>query len=433
MTLSPALPDEVIARLLRDPVLPQQFAAICDTGGRRAGTPSERAALDLVRRMGRDATGQAAQVLPAPYDGWEATHAALHLLEDGGRIPLPCLPLLRSAPTPPGGIEAEVVPVGRGTPEEFAALDRELRGRFALVRHEYMFAAGHIHRRRKYAAALAAGAAGFLIAGPLPAAAVAGSSGRRREAGIPAFGITPEAAARLSPVNTPARLHAGLLTREFAVETETLLFDLPGREVGWVVLSAHVDGHDPAESAMDNASGVAVALAVARALAPHAAGFRRGLRLALFSAEEWALTGSRAYVEGLTPAERDGIALNVNLDSVAGAAGLTALCSGFPALGAWVRQVSAASGLPAGVHLPPMENSDHANFAAHGIPALRLVAGFDEPTSNLRHVLTAADTRDKVGEGELRLAAMSAAALTWAALTAPSCEMVGLRRIRRSA
>lgn len=433
MTLGLALPDEVTARLLRDPVLPEQFAAICNTGGRRAGTPSERAALDLIRSMGRDATGQPAQVLPVSYDGWEATHAALHLLDGGRRVPLPCLPLLRSAPAPPGGIEAEVVPVGRGTPEEFAALGRELHGRFALVRHEYMFAAGHVHRRRKYAAAVAAGATGFLIAGPLPAAAVAGSSGRRQEAGIPAFGITPEAAARLSPTGAPARLHAGLLTREFAAGTETLLFDLPGPEAGWVVLSAHLDGHDPAESAMDNASGVAVALAVTRALAPHAAKFRRGLRLALFSAEEWALTGSQAYVEGLTPAERDGIALNVNLDSVAGAAGLTALCSGFPALGAWVRQVSAASGSPAGVYLPPMENSDHANFAANGIPALRLVAGFDEPASNLRHVLTAADTRDKVCDGELRLASLSAAALTWAALTAPGCEMVGLRRIRRSA
>ncbi len=427
MTLGTALPDDVIAGLLRDSLLPRDFAALCDTGGRRAGTGSECAALDLVRRLGREATGQEAQVLPASYDGWEATRTSLHLLDGGRRIPLAGLPLLRSAPSPPGGIEAEVLPVGRGTPEEFDALADALHGWFALVRHEYMFAAGHIHRRRKYAAALAAGAAGFLIAGPLPAAAVAGSSGRRQEAGIPAFGITPEAAARLSPSGAPARLHAELLTREFAAETETVLFDLPGQEAGWVVLSAHVDGHDPAESAMDNASGVAVALAVARALMPHAARFRRGLRLAFFSAEEWALTGSRVYVDGLAPGERDGIALNVNLDSVAGAAGLTALCSGFPALGAWVRQVSAASGLPVGVHLPLMENSDHANFAAYGIPALRLVAGFDEPASNLRHVLTAADTRDKVREGELRAAALAAAALTWAALTATSNAMSALR------
>ncbi|MGU3538977.1 hypothetical protein [Methylobacterium sp. A54F] len=64
-----------------------------------------------------------------------------------------------------------------------------------------------------------------------------------------------------------------------------------------------------------------------------------------------------------------------------------------------------------------MANSDHANFTAYGIPALRLVAGFDAMDSNLRHVLTAADTRDKVTVGELRHAAFVAAAVTWSALT----------------
>jgi aminopeptidase YwaD len=44
---------------------------------------------------------------------------------------------------------AEVVDLGRGTPEEFAAQRAEIAGRFVLVRHELMFAAGTIHRRRK--------------------------------------------------------------------------------------------------------------------------------------------------------------------------------------------------------------------------------------------------------------------------------------------
>ena len=149
---------------------------------------------------------------------------------------------------------------------------------------------------------------------------------------------------------------------------------------------------------MDNASGVAVALAVARALAPFASRFRWGLRLALFGAEEWALTGSRVYLAGLSDAEQARLELNVNLDSVAGAGRLTALCSGFPALASFVRETTAAAGVPVDVHMPLMANSDHANFAARGIPALRLVAGFDEPSSNLRNVLTAADTRDKVTE-----------------------------------
>ena len=406
------LPSGLAASILADTLLPAEFAAICDCGGRRAGTASERAALALVGRLGASAAGCAPVIVPAPYPGWDATAARLELLAPQGPVPLACMPLLRSDGT--DGLEAEVLPVGRGTAEEFAALGHALRGRIALVRHEYMFAAGHLHRRHKYAAALAAGAAAFLIAGPLPGAAVAGGAAP----GIPALGISPEAAARLSPEHGGlARARIVLQARSAPAVTDTVLFDLPGDGSGWVVLSAHVDGHDPAESAIDNATGVAVALAVTRALAPYAAQFRHGLRLALFSAEEWALTGSRVYLEGLSQAERDAIVLNVNLDSVGGAGRMTALCSGFPAVAAFVRRVSGAAGLPVGGFLPLMTNSDHANFAAHGIPALRLVAGFDEPESNLRHVLTAADTRDKVTMAELRVAALVAASLTWDALT----------------
>jgi len=416
--MTQALPGSIAAAILSDRHLPDDFAAICDCGGRLAGTASEAAARDLIRRLGETATGRPAEIVPTPYDGWRAASATLELVEADRIVPLDCHPLVRTVATPPSGLEAEVVDVGRGTEAEFAALAPLLTGRIALVRHEYMFAAGHVHRRLKYAWARKAGAVGFLIAGPLPTRAVAGSSGRGREDGIPALGITPEAAARLAPTGSgKGRARLTIAATEFADRTEAIVFDLPGQSAESVVLSAHLDGHDLAESAMDNATGVAVALAVTRALAPHSGRFRRGLRLAFFSAEEWALTGSRVYLDGLSASERERIALNVNLDSVGGSSHLTALCSGCPTLAAWVERTAGAAGVPVGTFLPPMANSDHANFTAHGIPALRLVAGFDETQSNLKHVLTAADTRDKVTEGQLRLAALAAAALVWSAAT----------------
>jgi Zn-dependent M28 family amino/carboxypeptidase len=67
---------------------------------------------------------------------------------------------------------------------------------------------------------------------------------------------------------------------------------------------------------------------------------------------------------------------------------------------------------------PLMTNSDHANFAIAGIPAFRLVAGFDDPAALVRLVLTAADTRDKVEGAELATAAQLAACLTAAACQA---------------
>ena len=194
------------------------------------------------------------------------------------------------------------------------------------------------------------------------------------------------------------------------------------------MLSAHIDGHDGGESAMDNASGVAAALAVARALAPHVKSFRRGLRLAFFSVEEWALTGSAQYVKALSADQRRSIALNVNLNSVGGSPDLAALTSGFADLEPYLLRVAEASGIPLRTVRPLMQNSDHANFALAGIPAMRLVAGFDDPSANLRYVLTPADTRDKVREGELRQAAVLTANIIAAACTASDSEAAAWRR-----
>jgi len=139
------------------------------------------------------------------------------------------------------------------------------------------------------------------------------------------------------------------------------------------------------------------------------------------------LTGSRVWLDGLATAEHAAMMLNVNVDSVAGSSRLTAMTSEFPALPGFVRQAVAASGGAVGIHPVLMTNSDHANFAARGIPALRLVAGFDEPHSNLRHVLTPADTRDKATPAELHAAAHVTAAITWAALTADAAALTALR------
>ncbi len=419
--------SDVAARVARDPALMRDFAAICDCGGRAAGTASERRALALLKARGAAASGCPPTVIPLAYRGWSPLGSSL-LLPDGRSAPVH--PLTRSVATPQAGLTAEVIDLGRGTPEEFAAHAEEIRGRIVLVRHEAMFAAGTLHRRRKYVAALQAGAAGFLIAGPLPGALVAGSSGRQDGAGIPAAGISPDAAAALrrSAAGWP-RATLLIATREEPATTETLIFELAGASAQWVALSAHIDGHEGGESAIDNASGLAAALAVVRALAPHVAGWRRGVRLAVFSLEEWALTGSAEYVAALSAAERASIALNLNLDAVAGGPALAALTSGYAGVESLLLHTAEALGMPLRLFRPLMENSDHANFARAGIPAVRLVAGFDDQTANSRYVLTPADTRDKVAPDELTRAAMLAAAIVAAACEADDTAALGWRRL----
>jgi hypothetical protein len=409
---------DVAAAVWRSRTLWDDLAALCATGGRFAGTESDAQARGWAGTRLAEVTGAPVHAQPIAYDGW--LRESCGLAGPAGQS-LSAHSLVWSPPTPPGGLTAEVVDLGRGTPEDFAANAADIPGRIVLVRHEYMFATGHVHRRFKYQWAKERGAVGFLIASPLPGQVlVTGSSGTGAVEDIPAAGITREAAAALGRAggrHARARLEIGV--RRLPQTTENLIAEIPGRGPEWVVLSAHLDGHDLGQSAMDNGSGVAVALEVARVLAPMVPSLPRGLRVALFGAEEWGLNGSRQYVEGLAAIERDRIAVNVNLDSVVGSATLTALTSEFEELDRLLEAVAADVGIPIRTFRPMMANSDHYNFARHGIPAFRLVAGFDEPASQLRYLLTPADTLDKVAPGELKTAAMLCAELTLRACTWP--------------
>jgi Iap family predicted aminopeptidase len=410
---------KALGGIWRSAQLADDFHALADCGGRFAGTPSEaRACAWLRERLAAAAPGARLAEHRVPYPGWWRERTALTRVAAAGPRPLRAHSLVWSPATPPGGLEAEVLDLGRGAREAFAAAAARIPGRMVLVRHEYPFAAGTIHRRRKYQWARERGAAAFLIAAPLPGGVlVTGSSGRGEAGDIPAAGVCLESAAALGP---GARARLDVSVRRGPAEARNLVLEIPGRTGEWVVLSAHYDGHDLAESALDNATGVAAALELVRALGPGVPSRRRGLRVALFSVEEWGLYGSERYVADLGPAERAAIALNVNLDTLVGGGGpLAALVSGFAALGAWVERVAGAAGLDVRTVLPPMPNSDHASFAAAGIPALRLLGGFDDPLAPPRHVLTAADTRDKVSLAALKAATLVAAELVWQALGWP--------------
>ena len=413
-----------------DPLMWADFQALCDLGGRVAGSAGEAAALAFARERLAAVPGAKVRDDPVDYPGWRCRTARLTRATTGSAFQ--CMPLLGTASA--AGVVAEVLDLGLGRHEDFERHADRIRGRIVMVRHEYPFASGHVHRRVKLSLAQQMGAVGFLIAHPEKGVgAVSGSSGRNGGAGIPALGIGVETAEafRGLPDGTLPAARMVIDGDDHPARTHMLVADLPGRGPDWVVVSAHIDGHPHGESAMDNATGVAVALALARLLAPHVSECPRGLRICLFSAEEWSLIGSRIWLERMDEAARRSMVVNLNLDAVGGAYALTALTSGFERLDAWVKATAARADLPIATHLPLMANSDHANFAAHGIPAVRLIAGFDAPDSNLRLVLTAADTRDKVHPDELDQALRIAITLTWEALAAAGATLLSLAAARR--
>ncbi len=70
-----------------------------------------------------------------------------------------------------------------------------------------------------------------------------------------------------------------------------------------------------------------------------------------------------------------------------------------------------------------LRSSDHYNFARHGIPAARLVAGFDKSNSNLKYVLTPADNSDKIDTADLARATQLTAGLVLAACNAKTLDL----------
>lgn len=409
----------VLGRIWTSTRLLEDFRAICALGGRFSGTASERAAVAfLARRLG-EASGCAVTHEPIPYRGWSRGASRVAAMDRD----FPAEALGRSPATPEGGLAAPLLDLGRGTPAEIAAAGERVRGAILLVRHEFMLGTGHMHRRRKYEAARAAGAAGFLIAchepGNLP---VTGSAGDGRAGNIPCAGISHETAAALAPLSGQTiTLHTG--GRFEDREADNLLATIPGRGAELVVLSAHIDGHDLACSAIDNATGLAAALCIAEALRDLVPGLPRGLQVGLYNIEEWALLGSAEHLSRMSEAERARRVLNVNLDSIAGADNLTALTSNVPGMQDFLRATLAPLGLDLPVATQFMGNSDHANFLRHGIPALRLAAGFDRPLSNMRFLLTPADTPDKVTPEQLKHAAAIGALLTLAGCAAPGAPV----------
>ncbi|MDT4831999.1 Peptidase family M28 [compost metagenome] len=412
-----------------DAALMSDFKMVCGFGGRMSGSGQDDAAMAWAMARAGEAAS-AVQTLTVPYDAWRCVAASLDLLGPAGR-PLACRPLLRSASTPEGGLELDVADAGRGRPEDFERLGEGARGRAVLVRHEYPFTGDHVHRRRKYDMAVEAGAAAFLIANNVPGQGVlSGSSGRPRGvAGIPAAYIEHEGGEALAAACAAGNGRVRIVVRGAEIEDARAsvgLAEVAGGRDGVIVISAHMDGHDLGVSALDNGTGVAAALAAFRALAARVGPDTPSLRLCFFCAEEWALTGSARYLAALAPAERARIKLDINLDTVAGDASLTALISDFPALETVVEAAAGASGVPVGIWLPLMPNSDHANFARHGIPALRLLAGFGKPESRVNNILSAGDVPAIIEEAELRQAVAVTCAMADAALRMSDAQLDSL-------
>jgi Peptidase family M28 len=161
-----------------------------------------------------------------------------------------------------------------------------------------------------------------------------------------------------------------------------------------LLIGAHLDTVAGSPGGNDNASGVAVLLEIARALAGSTS--TDGLALVAFGAEEFQPKGghhigSDAYVDRMTAAEHDELEIMVSADMIGKVRPLIAgrLRGTSPGAARELARAARASGTRAAVRTLG-DISDHGPFALAGMPAAFLWTGFEpnhhRPTDVVRNV-----------------------------------------------
>jgi hypothetical protein len=168
----------------------------------------------------------------------------------------------------------------------------------------------------------------------------------------------------------------------------------PGDAEVRLLIGAHLDTVPGSPGANDNASGVAVLLEVAAALA-EAGGPPSGLALVAFGAEEVQPggehhLGSEAYVRRMSAGERDALEMMISADMIGKVRRyVSGALRGTPRRAARIlARAARAEGFRAGVRVLG-DISDHGPFALAGVPAAFLWTGWEpnhhRPTDVVRN------------------------------------------------
>lgn len=384
-----------------------------DCGGRFAGSENYRQAVEVMTRLWQDYGLVDVHTEPFPMTAWQRGSASLEMLQPASRI-YPCIALPYA---PSCDMEAELIDLGYGLSPDFEAAGDAVRGKIALVMNGAPPGAGRApHRMEKYMQAKSAGAAAFIFMdnepGMLsPTGSLAYDERGPLDQALPSIGIAYEVGmdlrqwGRRGPVK--ARLH---LENNLSKSTSwNVVGDIPGRDAGdgrMLLFGAHLDGHDIAQGAIDNASGVAGITEAARVLVKQKEHLPRTVRFICFGVEELGLLGSYAYARA-HPELMDSIQFVFNMDVVGGDGTLALVFQNCSELVPHFKQLTEPLATACDLHEMLIPFSDHFPFTLKGVPAAFIASGPGQPGKRgWGH--TAADTLEKVNVQNVR----SAAALT---------------------
>jgi Iap family predicted aminopeptidase len=377
--------------------------------------------------------------------GWERVSARARLVAPADR-PIHVASLGWSPSTPEGGIDAEVVALERFSPDALP-VRAALQGRIVLLPDGDPPGGFDAATRTRLALAAALRAAGVL-------AILSADSDADNE--LSARGFTFSTAIVVLPAAQVGRDDAESIRRALArgvvrislelnnritpggAIVNNVIADIPGRDRAgeWVLVGAHLDSWDFGTGAQDNATGVAMVLEAARAIAALGQAPRRSIRFALWGGEEQGQLGSTAYARAHS-AELDRLLATLNADAGTGrtigwtAPGRADLIRAVrPLTQDFLRELDAAT---FDESLRYAFQSDGAPFILAGIPTLDLNAD-DTKYEDIHH--KAADTVDRVDARNLAVGAATVAATAYAIADAvgrlpPRLDRRAVEQLRR--
>ncbi len=275
-------------------------------GNRFMGTESERKAKDHILSLFKAYGLENPHEETYRYIGWRRGPCKVEMVSPVKRE-IWAFAHPHSGSTPKGGIEAEVIDIGKGVQQDFEANAAKIKGKIVMTTTGWYPGQSYFlgHRVGKHGWASDFGGVGLLIRNETPGGLIETgtiATGYRNTGEIPVVGLSFETGAFIE-----RQLKKGPVTIKIDMQNEVLpdtagwnvVGDITGAKVPErkVLVGAHFDGHDIGqEAASDDLLGAMVMLDAARALAKFKGTFKRTMRFVAFGNEECLTVGSTNYV-----------------------------------------------------------------------------------------------------------------------------------------
>ena len=390
---------------------------LCDSIGIRfAGTEGERLGAEYIACKYDEYGLDKIDIEEFKFDAWRRGKAAeLNIVGDRARS-VPCLALPYGAPTPSEGVIGELVDIGPGAADDVKRLRERIRGRIVLTD------ASGAHRGEIYGRVVEAGATGFIMNGRAPGMILPTGCVSFGKAGtIPAIGIPYESGLQIQRLARGGDITVKIGTFDFfeSGTSRNVIGELKGSRFPdeFVAVGGHMDSHDVAPGAMDNASGTTCVVEASRLLSLQRSKVERTIRFIAFGAEEVGLLGSYKYAEAHA-GEMDLFRFMLNLDCLAQSRPKGLIFHNLPGAETYTKKLRLQINEPLPFFDRIHAHSDHFPFILKGVPTGEIGGGaFNPRVNSFGHM--AGDTADKVSLIDLREESALAARLLLRAASDP--------------